>query len=234
VLMVSPHGPVQYFVGDFDVANHQFKPVQRGILDRGAAYYAPNSLLDHRGRRLIWGWIRGFKPDQGWNGCLTLPRMLSLNSRNELIQKPVPELKKLRSEHFRLSDFTLEGTPHVISGVKGDCLEIYADIELLDASAVRFDIRCSEDGTHSIPISFNGNEVMVADGRAPFQLAPGEKTLKLHIFLDRSVVEVFANNRLCFAQVAYSNPQDLGIALSSSSGAARVRSFHAWKMQPIW
>jgi sucrose-6-phosphate hydrolase SacC (GH32 family) len=52
----------QYFVGDFDAATHQFKPLNRASWT-SAAYYAPNCVLDPNGRRVVWGWINGFRAD---------------------------------------------------------------------------------------------------------------------------------------------------------------------------
>src|SRR5262249_2953154 len=76
-LIVSPHVPVQYFVGELDAKTMRFHPEQGGGVDHGT-YYAPNCLADSDGGRLLWGWINGFPGGRGWNGCLSLPRVLSL------------------------------------------------------------------------------------------------------------------------------------------------------------
>ena len=234
VLVVSPHGRPEYFIGSFNPRPGGFVPEESGVLDFGDSFYAPNSLGDPRGRRVMWGWIKGFEAGQGWNGCLTLPRVLSLDPEFGLQQEPAPELKKLREDHFRLSDFTLSGGVREITGLHGDCLEIYAEIELLRATAVHLQVRRSSDGARFIPITFDGAILSVAGIQAPLRLAPGEYTLKLRLFLDKSVLEVFANNRACVTQVIESKADDLGVALEATGGAARIRSFHMWKMRPIW
>ena len=67
---------------------------------------------------------------------------------------------------------------------------------------------------------------------APFELGVGE-ALKLRVFLDRSVLEVFANNRQCITQRIYPvRPDSLGVALFSLGGSTDVRSFEAWHMAP--
>jgi beta-fructofuranosidase len=233
VLVISPHAPVEYFVGEFDTASFQFKSHHYTALDFGGSFYAPNSLLDGKGRRLLWGWIKGFPEGRGWNGCLSLPRVLSLNEQGELVQKPAPELKKLRADHFQLSDVELDESARELTGLKGDCLELYADIDLSQAELIQLELRRSADGARSIPIRFNGTELEVAGTKTPFCLLPGETTLKLDIFLDRSVLEVFANNRACFTRVIEPDPSDLGVGLSAAGGRARVRSLHAWKMRPL-
>ena len=62
------------------------------------------------------------------------------------------------------------------------------------------------------------------------QLQPREP-LKLRIFIDRSVVEVFANGRQCMTQRIYPARRDsLGVALFSSGGNARCTALDAWDM----
>ena len=67
---------------------------------------------------------------------------------------------------------------------------------------------------------------------APFSLAEGE-VLELRIFVDRSVLEVFANGRQAMVQRVYpTRPDSLGVELFSRGGTARVRSVEAWDMAP--
>lgn len=67
---------------------------------------------------------------------------------------------------------------------------------------------------------------------APFELAPGEP-LRLRIFLDRSVLEAFANGRQCITQRIYPTCADsLGVSLFTRGGSAVVRSLEVWDMAP--
>jgi len=67
---------------------------------------------------------------------------------------------------------------------------------------------------------------------APFALAPGER-LRLHLYLDRSVLEVFANGRQSITQRIYPTRADsLGVRLFARGGAATVASLCAWDMAP--
>jgi beta-fructofuranosidase len=59
--------------------------------------------------------------------------------------------------------------------------------------------------------------------------------LRLHIFVDRSVVEVFANGRACAASRVYPSGSDsLGVALFAKGGAAEARSIDIWEVGSIW
>ena len=69
--------------------------------------------------------------------------------------------------------------------------------------------------------------------RAPFRLGEGER-LQLRVFLDRSILEVFANSRLCLTQRIYPSRVDsLGVNLFSKGGEAQVMSLKVWDMDPI-
>jgi len=67
---------------------------------------------------------------------------------------------------------------------------------------------------------------------APFKLRPGE-TVKLRVFLDRSVLEVFANGRQCITSRIYPTRSDsMGVTLFSRRGSAEVKSVEAWDIAP--
>lgn len=69
---------------------------------------------------------------------------------------------------------------------------------------------------------------------APLHIAEGE-TLQLRIFIDRSVVEVFANGKQCVAERVYPGRQDsVGVSLRAQGSAAELRSLDAWQMQNIY
>jgi sucrose-6-phosphate hydrolase SacC (GH32 family) len=84
-------------------------------------------------------------------------------------------------------------------------------------------------------LPFHDAPVPIEDVRvqpAPLQLVPGEP-LRLHVFLDRSILEVFANDRQCITQRIYPSRADsLGVAAFAVGGEAPVRSIRAWRLAP--
>ena len=69
---------------------------------------------------------------------------------------------------------------------------------------------------------------------APLDLQEGEP-LKLRIFIDRSVVEVFANGRQCVALRVYPERKDsLGVCIRAQGSDAVLRSLVAWQMGSMW
>ncbi len=69
---------------------------------------------------------------------------------------------------------------------------------------------------------------------APVHLERGE-TLKLRIFVDRSVVEVFANGKQYAAVRVYPGRDDsLGVSLRSQGKDSDLISLDAWQMKNIY
>ena len=69
---------------------------------------------------------------------------------------------------------------------------------------------------------------------APFDLKDSEP-LHLRVFIDKSVVEVFANGRQCVVLRVYPEREDsVGISIRAQGGDAVLRSLDAWQMRSIW
>ncbi len=231
VLVVSPHRKVEYFVGTFDPAAHRFQAESRGTMDYGN-YYAPNCLVDPKGRLIMWGWINGFKSGHGWNGCLTLPRVLTLSADGRLQQRPAPETEALRRRRLHKANIYLDDSTAALTVAKGDTLEIEVEFVPGDAKTVGLEIRRSVDRQRAVPISYDGHHLTVAGTEAPFVLSPEEKALRLHVFVDKSVVEVFANDRVCITRVIEAGSDE--VALFASGGRASVKSLSVWTLKSVW
>jgi sucrose-6-phosphate hydrolase SacC (GH32 family) len=70
----------------------------------------------------------------------------------------------------------------------------------------------------------------VSEQRAPLELVQGEP-LKLDIFLDRSVIEIFANGIQCVTQVVYPElSTSTGIKVFSGKEKIKVKYIRSWPM----
>ena len=69
---------------------------------------------------------------------------------------------------------------------------------------------------------------------APVFLAP-EENLKMRVFIDKSIVEVFVNDRQCLAVRVYPGRQDsVGVALRAVGRDVRLVVLDAWEMKSIY
>jgi beta-fructofuranosidase len=231
VLVTSQGRPVHWFAGSLDEKAMRFTAETRGATDYGD-YYAPNCLEDPKGRRVLWGWVQGFRPGRGWNGCLTLPRVLALDAGNRLVQSPAPELEKLRRDPFpHVEGVTLNDSFRVLDGVRGDTMEIRAAFEPGDATSFGLRVRRSADGKNGVVIRCDGKQIDAAGAKAP--LPAGQKAVELRVFLDRCVLEVYAGGE-CLTRVVYPGKDDLGVEAFAQGGTATLRRLEAWPMGSIW
>ncbi len=242
-----------YSIGTY--ADHKFTPEDWGKIDSGEYFYAAQTLLDDQGRRLMWGWLKEGRSEEaqragGWAGVMSLPRILSIRPDGSLGVEPAPELKALRGEHHHVTDFDVPpASTKILEDARGDCLEIIAEFEPSDATAFGVRVRCSSDRTEQTSVLYDGAaERLVVDRQrssldsetdqgacgTSFELVTGEM-LKLYIFLDRSVLEVYANGRACITSRIYPSRADsLDVGLFARGDRVRLKSLDIWEMDSIW
>lgn len=249
----QPYGHCQYYLGRYE--NRSFYPEDHGRMGwPGGSLSAPETLLDDKGRRIFFGWIG--EPDRlvgnrpwddcfatGWGSVMSLPRIISLDDAGKLRIEPVPELEILRRNHrgweaFELSETHDEILPHV----GGDCLEILVALDPVNATQVGVKVRCSPGGEEETVITYEvakrlnvaaKNESGESFQEAPFCLAAGE-LLELRIFLDRSVLEVFANRCQCVTHRTFPKRKDsLGVRIFSQGAPVSVRSIDIWDIDHV-
>ena len=238
-----------YSVGTY--RNQQFDVESRGNTDAGGHFYAAKTLLDGKGRRLLWGWIWEARRTEvwreaGWSGVISLPRVLTLGHNGALRYDPPEELQALRDEHWEFEDITLqEADPRPLDALAGDCLELVAEFNPAGADQCGLTLRRSKDGSEQTRLVWRASEATLTVDRTqssldpePFkfprsgrvELAAGEN-LRLHVFLDRSVLEVFANGQLCLSSRIYPTREDsLGVAVFAKGGRALLQRLDAWSL----
>lgn len=125
VLLLSPQGMEQdgdryqnlhqcgYFVGQLDVNTPHFTHGNFTELDYGHDFYAAQTFLDERGRRILIAWNAMWERDwpeqvEGWTNQMTIPRALSLRD-GRLYMTPIEEMTSLRQSSCRLAGPKFEG-----------------------------------------------------------------------------------------------------------------------------
>jgi beta-fructofuranosidase len=231
VLLNSPYRPVEYRVGGFDIETLIFREETHGRIDESEQFYATNVAFDPSGRCVLFGWVRGFRAGLGWNGCLALPRELTIGADGHPRQRPVAELKRLRGARQAAGPLELAG-PRVPLPAAGDAFELVAVLE--PGGAARFGLRVRAAGEKGIDIAFDGKSLSIAGHAFPFELRKDEKELRLHVFVDRSTLELFANERAACTRAIEHDPAALGLEAFAEGGPAKLSSLEVWAMEPIW
>lgn len=219
--------------------NFRFIPEGMDKVDSNA-FYAAKSILDGKGRRLLWGWLKESRPVEehkqaGWAGALSLPRVLTMRPGGTLGIEPADELKSLRGRHWRFENVELhpdgDEAFHLLDGVEGDQLEVVIRFATNDAELLGAIVRATPDLESFGEIVYDRENRML--GEVNFTLAPGEE-MEMRIFIDHSVVESFVNGRACCALRLYPGRTDalrVGL-LAKGRGPVAVKSVDVWDLDP--
>jgi beta-fructofuranosidase len=248
LLFISHNKGCQYYVGNY--RDDRFFPDNHGRMTWiDNTYFAPEALVDAQGRQIMWAWLTdnpSGEKEKGWSGVYGLPRSLWVGEEGTLRMRPVKELEALRCHEKSWSDVVLaDGATQALEGVTGDACELALEINVDTAKRCGLKVRASSDGEEETLLYYDaeakqlvfdstrsGREGRKVVERAPFALKPGEP-LKLRVFVDRSVVEIFANDRQAIGRRVYPTRADsMGISLFGTGGGVQFKTVKAWEMMP--
>ncbi len=231
VLIVSPHRRVEWFTGHFDVGAGRFQARRHGLLDYSEAFYAPHSARDATDRQILFGWVRGFPEGRGWNGCLSLPRVLRVEG-GVLQQQLAPEVALLRTGRKRLRNQQFE-RELVVPDLQGETLDLEVTLERERASAVGLRLLRSQDGSRGVDLRWDGRQLQIGDtAMSLFGDLTGGR-LELRVVVDRSCLEVHAAGQVLTRVVPFQSG-DTGVAVLAEGGRARLTALSGWRLKPVW
>ena len=250
----------QYLLGDYDKGRDKFVVTAAGLFNFGAAgpsgVHAPSATPNGEGGLIVIFNMNPGKPTKGWNQIMTLPRCLTLVSEDELGISPTGDIESLRYDHQHISATTLPANQEVVlEGIEGNAMELVAEIEPSDAPMVELNVLRSPNREEFTRIAFfknrgfRNNSLITIDSSyssvlpdvrsrapetGPVFIEPDE-SLKLRVFIDKSVVEVFINGKQCVAMRVYPGREDsIGVSLRSQGQDSTLKSLDAWQMQNIY
>lgn len=242
LLCISHHLGCRYYLGDFKDENYlpTFHAKMNWINTnwqeghRGLVYFAPESMLTSDGRRVMWAWMMSDKLSP--QGVQSLPRELELPADGVLRIKPLRELDQLRQNLQEWTQVKLTpGKEHTLPEIEGDTLELEFTFSDPLPGEVVVKLLADEEGNGGISIvsGTDRQSLKVGNIEAPFRLHEGEE-LRLRVFIDKNLVEVFANDRQAVAVTSDEIQKNPNIRLSARGGDASVRSIRAWNMRSIY
>lgn len=263
LLLVSPVGAgadveVFYWIGQFDKNNVSFIPDQKEpqLIDVGDFHFTgPSGMVDPKtGRNIVFTIAQGDRTSEleyqsGWAHNGGLPLSVYLREDGRLGIEPIQELHSLRGKkQLSLRDKSLAEANDLLKDVLGDMLEIQLELEPSTAKQLGIKVRRSPDGEEETLLYYDLNEATLSVDRSKTTQHPGEKcsgvqggklellgeNLKLHIYLDRSMVEAYANGLKSLTTRVYPSRNDaLGLEIWGD-GELLVKSMEIWDLQSIW
>lgn len=256
----------KYLLGRYDTERQRLVATGGGMFNFGPAWpcgvHAPSAAPDGKGGVIVLFNMNDGKQTPGWSQIMSLPRRLTLSAEGDLLQEPAGDYAALRGARTVVGRTALPANREIVlEGVRGNCLELVAEIDAQDAPTVELSLLRSPDEEEVTRLSIyprRGFHYWNRDGRpghdtvvsldtsrssalpdvtsrppevAPVFIPDGEP-VRLHVFLDRSVVEVFVNGRQCVAARVYpGRPDSVGVSLRAVGRDAVLASAEAWEMQ---
>jgi len=159
---------------------------------------------------------------------------LSLSRDGQLRQNPAPQLSRLRGKLAEWNKIHLENSGANLVLPNTNTLEIMAEIDLTTAKSIELKIHGGANVDRPVAVSFDGWKLQVLDTSAPLTFANGGRTLALRIFVDRSVLEVFANETVCATKIISLLEANPMLEIRAEGGSATVKRIQAWPVKTIW
>ncbi|HEY5823886.1 MAG TPA: glycoside hydrolase family 32 protein, partial [Cyclobacteriaceae bacterium] len=243
-----PQGPkfvgMQYFVGQFD--GTKFTPDDLNqkplYVDYGKDFYAGitfNNMPKEDNRTILLGWANNWTygnkiPTSPWRSAMSLPRELTLKGTTEgirLNQRPIHALTSLRGKELKADE------------IAGKQLELEIEIDVAGAEEVG--VRVLKSGEEETIIGYDAvKEELFLDrtrsGNVTFhpdfpsiervKLKPINGKINLHIFIDHSLIEVFANNgEQVISDQVFPTKDDAKVETYSKDGAPKI-AMKGWRL----
>jgi fructan beta-fructosidase len=244
----------QYFVGDFDgntFTNDNPAPTTLW-LDEGCDNYAGVTWNNTpQSKRIFLGWMSNWQyaqvvPTGIWRSAMTLPRELSLIQTKYgiyLTSKPIKQLESLRRKKEMIPAKGLLTTPALLKEVvlefevekntateAGLLLSNNLNEELkigFDNTSGKFFIDRTKAGSHLFYPSFGRKQSAARKSKA--------KIIKLHLFIDRSSIEVFADDGLTLLTSTFFPTEDFtSIRWYEAGSGFRLLNSYCYQLATIW
>jgi sucrose-6-phosphate hydrolase SacC (GH32 family) len=246
----------QYFVGDFDGREFvtELGAPPRWV-DWGADFYCAmafsNAPPDPGGPAWI-GWMSNWDyasltPTFPWRGAMTVPRRVALDDRNgvpTLVQAPIDAIDALREPVLDIDgDDIGELDAELARTELPEAFDLAVELDVGGAGAVGLDLILGEGSAVRIGFDASASTLTVdrtGSGAIPVPsfglphtapLPPSDGSVRLRVLVDRSSVEVFADDgAVVFTELIFPAPGPNTIRAWSDGDPAAGLALQAWDL----
>lgn len=223
-----------YFVGSFD--GQTFQPEgELGHADFGGNYYAAQTWSDipaSDGRRIQIGWMAGGQyPDMPFTQQLSFPTEVTLRTTPEGIRMyrvPVREIQGIRKPGKTWNQVTIQPGENPWAGLSGELFDLTAEYEVGQGGTFGLTVRGE-------PIEYRTDaETITVLGRSA-HLTPENGRVKLRVLVDRTSMEVFANDgRVVLSSCFLPKAEDQSLGVFTTAGTRKLVSAEVHPLGSIW
>lgn len=262
VLLVSnnPGGPnfgsgTQYFIGQWD--GHVFKPMDTVTrwIDYGPDDYAGVTWNNTGRRRVFLGWMSNWVyantlPTATWRNAMTVPRNLFLaetGGRLYVASRPAPEVYSLARHKSEVTHVTVDSTRN-LSNFITDTAGRYI-LQFRGAADESVDFVFSDAAGEKVVFGYNPNKQQYwldrsGSGNTDFSPAFGGtytaprlsdgNSLNLEFVMDRSSLEVFADNGVTVMTAVFFSKQPMTRLRVNTTYVYLIRKLSYMSLASIW
>ena len=206
----------------------RFHAEKRGVLDYGICY-AAKSMPDAEGNRVVWAWVRETRPVKeqeaaGWSGSISLPRRLSIGKDGGLCIQPIPSIKTLYENTQKVTLRAGDNHSGKLASMRIHDLCGSLHVTQHHGTPTGFEVNLVEEGSSDVPFATLHYDPAKADR----ELTVNGTSAPLHLngelpavsaYLDGSILEVYANDRVCITSRIYTKPTSpLHVIITGASG----------------
>jgi sucrose-6-phosphate hydrolase SacC (GH32 family) len=177
-------------------------------------------------------------PGMPFNGQMSIPSEISLTKFSfgyKLVRNPVKELETLQEKHQHWEDKVLIPgiNENKTKSVKGDCFRIVGEFELKTADSFGFLIRHGKkiSGTE---IQYNVKRGILTVLNSSVPVTPVDNKLKLEILIDRSSIEIFANDGQTVISNCFTPGEGEDMILYTIGGELGVVKLDVYELKSIY
>lgn len=232
LLCISHRLGCRYFLGDFQ--DEKYLPSHHAMMSFGNnQFFAPESVQTRDGRRVMWAWL--LNAPVAPTGVQCLPRELELPADGVLRIRPLRELSSLRRDEKQWKDLKIAaGGEHALEGLTGDAVELEITFAAPLPAECGLHLLGDADGREGVSVVAGRDRKTLRIGgiEAPLAIRPDED-LTLRVFVDKNLVEAFANDRQAAVFAHKHVRANPNVRLFAAGGGAVVKSVRAWKLQTI-
>ena len=231
-----------YIVGDFDGSTFftlAGKPAVtddriRSLVVQGEYYVTMtwHNLPDLRRVQITWMRKPGFYPGMPFNQQMTLPSELSLHTTDDgprLRMLPVAELASLRTRTHEWSDLQLNDKDNPLAEVTADLLDLEMQFQAAEGTVTCLQLR-------GFDVTYDADAESLSSRGTATPLPPVDGVVRLRLLLDRTSIEVYANDgRVYIPRVAFPEADNRSLSITcTGSTTTRATRLRVHELKSSW
>lgn len=250
----------QYFVGDFDGKTFTIgdgQPKSPQYIDKGFDFYASRVFRDYDGTLkdvISIGWVSHWDyarniPNRPGQGLWSIPRVLKLKKTAEgyvMTQTPYPGLETLRGQGVSYAQEFPVGVKPMKFKPASNVYEMDVTIDATRSNVVGFNLMAGNG--HKLTVQYDTDSQYITVDRthtgevvldkfpriAYAKVPPKDGVLRLRFFVDKSSLELFANDgEDVFTFLAFPAEDQIGLEAFAQKKGTKM-NVRAWNLDSIW